>query len=176
MKQTEGRVHPVWAFSLGELLFTVALLGVLAGLALREFPKIMASAAATEPFSMAVTTRVNWSEHWAVHGDWPQAPVTTIVVARPVAHRVAGTINDGTYTAQSDAAGNGSVTFTFNAKLSHIEGRLLTLRPAFSAGEFPDTLLWVCGQAAIPRGFRVVGHDLTDLSGDDLPSACRRRS
>jgi hypothetical protein len=165
-------------FSLGEGVAVVALIGVLIALALMPVRHSMDHFTSTEVLWMSAPQKLDWAEQWAVHGDMPvsrsrAAPkgktlrqVTGLSIDRPDdLSRYLSSIDRRTT--------DGMTVFTLKARAPR---STIALRAAFGPGEYPATVLWLCGRAPVPRGFVRVGEDRTVLADEALPSPCRGTS
>jgi hypothetical protein len=83
---------------------------------------------------------------------------------------------DGKYFLPADGDAFGTANFTFSAEAGDLEGEILSIRPAFPAGDSPHAIVWVCGNAPAPRGFEVRGENRTTVPSSRLSSNCRMRT
>ena len=58
-----------------------------------------------------------------------------------------------------------------NRREDRAPGKVLSMRPA--TGALNATVVWVCGNAAVPDGMQVSGVNATTLSRDELYIVCR---
>ncbi len=168
----------VAGFSLGEGIAVVALVGILMAGALKPVRGSFDHFATTEALRMSTPQKLDWAEQWAVHGDMPvsRSQVTPKGLAlRQVTGLSIDKPNDlSKYLSSVDQrATDGMTVFTLKSPASQ---PTLALRAAFGPGEYPATVLWLCGRAPVPSGFVRVGADRTSLADETLPSPCRGRS
>jgi len=158
-----ARLH--WGVSLGETLLVALLIGVMLALTLGNVLNIFVKTAATEALSLSAPIKLYWAERWA--NDGPQE-TSALPADTP------GLRGTSKYFALADVEqADGAVTFAFNDQFSFMDGRQITMRAASGPGEYPATLVWICGRAPVPHGFTVRGVDRTDTDTAQLPSPCR---
>lgn len=147
--------------SLGELLLVVLLVGVILTEAIGAMQAAMRHMAQVEVFSLVTAEKLHWVETWA--NDGVQAPEHTAAFASGA---------EGKYVSSFAAdTGDGTANFILGAKTG-LEGETLTFRPAFPEGS-THVVTWVCGFAAVPRGFVARGTNQTTLAPRDLLASCR---
>ena len=162
----EQRVSRMVAgFALGEFLVAMVLLSVLVTPMLRTLPASIAHAAAVEPFSLMVATRVYWAEKWATEG-----------IGDPAATAPHDYTVEGKYSASiANTVGDGAQSFEFNDLITGLEGGVVTFRAALPSDGGGHAIVWVCGHRQAPQGFTVRGENHTSLDGGALPALCRER-
>jgi hypothetical protein len=147
----------------GEFLVVAGLVGVFGGMAIQEAIEVAPRTQQVEALGLATRAKVHWAETWATEGMRADA---------------APLLDDtnGKYFVPADGDAHGTANFTFTAEAGDLEGELLSIRPAFPAGESPHAVVWVCGNAPAPRGFTVRGGNRTTVPDSKLSVACRMRT
>jgi type II secretory pathway pseudopilin PulG len=144
----------------GEFLVVAALVGILCALAVRESMAAIPRVKQVEASGLVTRAKVHWAEVWANEGlRAHSAPL--------VDH------HDGTYFYPGDGDSEGTANFILNGKFGDDEGGIISFRPAFSEGDSPYAIVWVCGNAPAPRGFELRGENLTTVPNSKLTAACR---
>jgi hypothetical protein len=166
MRGVAARARLIWGFSEGEFLCTALLLAVLIGVYMASILVIFPKVAVIEVLGLATRNKVYWAEAWAVDGP------------RAFAHKpIFDDEVQGKYAASVDTDSlDAGLTFEFNARMPALTEGLITIRPAFSAGEDSYSVIWLCAQAPVPAGFTVHARDFTDLPDTVLNASCRSRS
>jgi hypothetical protein len=147
----------------GEFLVVAGLVGVFGGLAIRESIEVAPRVLQVEALGLATRAKVHWAESWATEG---------------VRAGAAPLLDDkeGKYFLPAEGDAEGAAHFTFSEQAGDREGEILSIRPAFPAGESPRAIVWVCGNAPAPRGFEVRGENRTTVPASALSAACRMRT
>lgn len=162
MRGEESRSLLITGNSQGELLLAVLLVGLLMAEAVREVPGLLQRVSQAEAFGLSMQSKVHWIETWAHHGVGSPAAGATPFVPK----------NGGQYMEfLQSAPGDVTANFILASRFGP-EGALLTFRPAF-AEDSAFSVLWVCGRAPVPRGFKALGENHTTLAPGQLLSACR---
>lgn len=140
-----------------DVMISVFIIALLVLLAVGEMKLAIVKTKGVEVFSDFEMERIALSESFALSGVWPdrqllhieqyKKPVLAIVVAK-------GAVNLKTHDKDHPAA-----------------SKVLSMRPALGVSH--ATLLWVCGNAAIPDGMQVSGSNMTTLNRDELYVVCR---
>lgn len=161
MQGEERRSLLMTGNSLGELLLVCGLVGLMLTEALSGVQAAARHITQVEVFSLITADKVHWVEAWANDGVRP--PEST-----PVFESFA----EGKYVSSFAAdTGDGTASFLLTAETG-LEGEMLTFRPAFPR-DSQHSVIWVCGRAAVPKGFVARGSNYTTLAPGDLLSTCR---
>jgi hypothetical protein len=163
MREMARRSRLIMGVSPGEFLVVAAVAGILGALAMREAMTAFPRVKQTELLGLAIHAKVHWAETWANDGVLPDA--TPLVDDK-----------DGTYVFPIDGDSAGTANFALGEKFGDLEGEIVSIRPAFPAGESRTAIVWVCGNAPAPRGFEVRGENRTSVPPSKLMAACRVRT
>lgn len=141
-----------------EILIALLVMVLLLSYAIHEMKLARVKAARLGVFLEFSSMRVSLMESFALNGTWPDQQSMSFERYREPAFQldaIQGVINlemrDRRYPTSTS--------------------KLLSMRPATSASN--TTVLWVCGNAAIPEGVQVSGLNVSALSRDELYVACR---
>jgi hypothetical protein len=142
-----------------DMLMAIAIMILLVALMFRESRIILNKASMANAFSVLDHARTDLSEHFAIHGGWPQ-------------HM---SIKDIRSDKQPDMdAQDGVLTIAMkNHNVRDAESTLLSMRPATMSGESADVIVWICGRHSAPEGFQSSGKDRTNLEAKELYAICR---
>jgi len=146
-------------FTLIELMFVIAIIGILASIAIPDYQNYIKRAKISEAFILATVLTKTIGDYYSYHGRLPKNNQVTDL---PDNLR-------GQYV-KSMQIENGAIHLNFDESLNNAT---LTLRPALIIGyPSPNTLLWVCGYATAIKGTVIFGENKTDLEPKYLPSIC----
>lgn len=147
----------------GEFLIVAALVGILSALAVREALAALPRVKQTELLSLATHAKVRWAEVWATDGVRADVP--------PFVDD-----DEGLYLLPAEGDSEGTANFILGEKFGELEGAIISIRPAFPAGDSSSAIVWVCGNSSAPRGFTLHGENRTTVPTSMLMSACRVRT
>ena len=69
---------------------------------------------------------------------------------------------------------NGSVNVVLGSRVNkHIEGKVLSIRPAIVKGTSVVPIAWVCGSASVPEGMTASAENKSTLTMRHMPVPCR---
>ena len=164
MWETSRRGLRLAGFSIAENLVALLILGGLVGIFIANVAAVLPHVAQSEALTLSTHSRVEWAETWA--NDGVLAPADTPVYEDEI---------EGKYVFSGDPQNDGGVTFVMNERFPTYAGEAITLRPAFSDGDAPFSVAWVCGRAPPPNGFTIRGANYTTLARERLVAACRTK-
>ncbi len=147
----------------GEFLVVAALVGILSALTVREALAVLPRVKQAEVLSLATHAKVHWAEVWATDGVRADAP--------PLVDD-----DEGVYFFPAEGDSEGTANFILGEKFGELGGEIISIRPAFPAGDSSSAIVWVCGNAPAPRGFTVRGENRTTVPTSMLMAACRVRT
>ena len=155
-------------FIMIELLFAVAIIGILAAMSLPPYQDYVTRAKLAEGFTLAGALQRSVADYYGHQG------------AFPTDHQQAGLPPPdhwaGQYVERIEVS-HGALHITFSpADLPALQNqRTLTLRPLLLEDAPVNTLAlaWVCGDAEPPAGLRAMGENHTTIPQKLLPPTCR---
>jgi type IV pilus assembly protein PilA len=154
-------------FTLIELMVVTSIIGILASIAMPQYQVYIYRSEVTEALGMAATIREDITAYYVETLDFPkdnrQAGVPD--PDKLIANRITGVEVD-----------NGAIHVTLGNKIAKpLQGKILTFRPATVDGSPKSPISWLCGYDEPVKGMSAVGTNKTSLSGEYLPTACRKR-
>ena len=155
---------PDWV-PVAELLVLVVVAGLMIGIALTAWLSSRVHVAQTEVLNLALGTRANMAEYYAVHGSWPESDPQIIWPG-------AGE-SGGKYVNTIHVRPGGAVDFVFGSQNAELAGQTLTLRPWQNSAGADLPIAWLCGRAQRPPLVTNVAN-ATTLTTAQLASPCRK--
>ncbi len=153
-------------FTLIELMTVMAIVGVLAAIGTGAYRHYVARSQLAEPLALAGPARAAVAEYFGHTGRLPADNITVGLLAPEhyASRRLA-----------SLEVEHGAIHLHLNGRSQPaLQGRVLTLRPAWHPDGRDGRLLWLCGPARPPGdGWVVGGVDRTDVPARLLPPSCR---
>lgn len=148
-----------------EMLMVIAVIGILALMAIPGMQETAMRKQVKEGLELAQLAKAGVQAAYTASGDLPAHNAAAGV---PPANRIIGNL------VREVAVEAGAITLTFGNNASRaLEGRRLTLRPAFVPGQPTVPIAWVCHAARVPQGMEAHGRDATDIPAKFLPIECR---
>ena len=152
-------------FTLIELMIVVAILGILATITVPVFKDRIIKAQITEAIEISALAKEAIVAFRKKTGEIPGDNYTAGI---PEPRKIIGN-----YVAGLEIKG-GAINITLGNRVhKNIDGKILTIRPAYVADEKVVPIAWVCGDASVPDGMQVQGRNLTNLLHEELPIDCR---
>ena len=143
-----------------EVLLSLLIIALLMTLEIHEMSVAMRKADRIRAFSDFQPARLSTSEYFALNGFWPTHEVTYIDEGGTLGREVKvvdGAIHLDMRSHHDSSAGN----------------KILSFRPAILTAGEAATVVWVCGNAAVPEGMQAAGENATTLRGGELYAVCR---
>jgi len=148
-----------------ELLFVVAVIGILALMAIPGMQENMLKKQVKEAMELADLAKKGVQAAWTLAGEMPNNNAQAGI---PPRGKIVGNLVKDV---NVDA---GAITLTFGNNASKaLEGKRLTLRPAVVDGEPSVPIAWICHNVPAPKGMDIRGKDETDIKTSYLPIECR---
>ena len=142
-----------------EVLMVICIIAALLLIAMREMSVAIVKAEGLSMFSDFATGRDALLESFALNGVWPDRQSLNLAQDTKNAHAAAEAVQ-------------GVISLERQARHDYgVANKILSLRPA--TGPSNATVLWVCGNAAVPQGMQVSGVNRTSLKQAELYVACR---
>lgn len=155
-------------FTLIELMIVIAIIAILSALAISAYQTYTVRAQISEGLSMAAGAKVPVADAYTNDGTAPADRAAAGMTPNPADTR-------GNYVSQVTING-GRVDITFGGPLAHADiiGDTVSLTPYETAG---NTLVWRCGNAAVPAGGALLNGGANHLNATVdpryLPTTCR---
>jgi type IV pilus assembly protein PilA len=152
-------------FSIVEMLFALAIAGVLLAMAIPALQGMALRKQVQESLALAKLPESGVQVVWALAAKMPANNAEASV---PVPEKIIGN------TVSRVDVKDGAVTLTFgNNAGTALHGKKLTLRPAVVADTPLVPIAWLCHTAPVPKGMEVRGENQTDVPAEWLPVECR---
>ena len=148
-----------------ELLFVVAVVAILAGLALPGLRDAAIKKQVKEGLALADLAKQGVQAAWTATGKMPaDNPAAAIPPRDKIIGNVVKDVNvDG-----------GAITLTYGNNAGKVlDGKRVTLRPAIVADQPQVPIAWICHNVPVPNGMEILGRDETDIQPSFLPVECR---
>lgn len=154
-------------FTFIELMFVVAIIGILAAIAIPAYQEYTNRARLAEALILSDPVKNSIATYY---DRWGSLPVDNQRAGLPAAETMGGRyVSDIT-------VGNGVISIGLVNVSKEIDGKRLLLRPALWNLDHAAPLVWVCGTAPVPVGRTAIGDiDPGGIPSDRmLPKDCRK--
>lgn len=159
MKQPNER-----AFTLIELMFVVAIIGILAAIALPAYNAYLIRSKLAEAFVMTSEVKSTVNEYYKATGRLP------------IDNKQAGLAPSQAYRGNYILAievKNGSIHVELDSQELQLTGKWFSLLPQTNESLATMDIIWACNGGGIIDGLKLHGENRTDIDIGHLPSACR---
>jgi type IV pilus assembly protein PilA len=165
--RARGPLHP-GGFSFIEMLFALAMAGILLALAIPTVQDMVLRKQVQEGLALAKLAEAGVQAAWTLSGKMPAGNAEAGI---PVPEKIVGNL------VSRVEVRDGAVTLAFGNNASKsLLGKKLTLRPAVVADTPMVPIAWLCNSASAPLGMTVLGENATDIPAKWLPVECRASS
>ena len=148
-----------------ELMFVVAIIGILALMTIPGIQENMLKKQVKEALELAKIAKDGVQAAWTATGDMPNNNAQAGI---PAKHKIVGNL------VKEVSVDAGAVTLTLGNNASKVlEGKKVTLRPAVVPGEPMVPIAWICHNVSVPAGMEPRGANETNIEMKHLPAECR---
>ncbi|HYC38551.1 MAG TPA: pilin [Usitatibacter sp.] len=148
-----------------ELMFVVAIIGILSLMAVPGIQENMLKTQVKEALELATLAKKGVQDAWTATSEMPN---NNAAAGIPPKHKIVGNL------VKEVSVKDGAITLTLGNNASkNLENKKVTLRPAVVAGEPTVPIAWVCHNVPVPNGMEPKGANETDIEPKYLPIECR---
>lgn len=152
-------------FTLLELMIVVAIIGILASVALPQYSLYINRAKITDGLALIAPLKAEIADYYIEHGSFPADNQALKVAA---ADQFIGNY------VRSVSVDDGAINIELGNKVAkQLDGKHLSIRPIYVAGNALLPVSWLCGNSELIKGMSVSGENITDVPEDILLSECK---
>ncbi len=152
-------------FTLIELLIVIAILSILASMALPSYQDRVIRTQVAEAMTVAEVAQDAVAGYYKTKGRLPK---NNTEAGLPKPGKFVGNF------VKSIDVRDGGVNITLGNRVNkHIEGKVLSIRPAIVRDAPIVPVAWVCGNATVPKGMTVLSKNLSTIISRHMPVECR---
>ncbi len=151
-------------FTLIELMFVVAIIGILAAIAIPAYQDYVTRSKLTEAFVMVSEAKSTVNEYYKATGRMPAD------------NQQAGLAESGAYRGNyvlGIVVEEGSIHVELDSNALNIKGKWLSLRPQTNEAVVTMDIIWACNKSGRIEQLAIHGSNKTDIQDKILPSECR---
>ena len=153
-------------FTLIELMIVVAIIGIMATMALPTYHDRIVRTQVEEALVLSEIAKQAITEYYKQTQRFPQSNAQAVI---PPSNKLIG--NHVKQISVEDGAIHVKLGNRVNA---HVDGKVVTLRPAVVIDSPESPISWLCGYAQPVPDMQDIGSNQTDLPERYLPLTCRR--
>jgi len=148
-----------------ELLFVLAVLAILIGLAVPSLRDIALRKQVKEGLVLADLAKQGVQAAWTAKGEMP---ADNAAAGIPPRDKIVGNL------VRDVNVADGAITLTYGNNASKaLEGKRVTLRPAVVPDQPVVPIAWICHNLPVPKSMELRGRNETDVQASFLPIECR---
>ena len=148
-----------------ELVLVLAVVAALGAMALPGMQDTALRKQVKEGLALADLAKAGVQQAWSLTGEMPADNAAAGV---PPKDKIVGNV------VKEVSVEAGAITLTYGNNASRaLDGKHVTLRPAFVPGQPAVPLAWLCHEVSVPNGMERKGENRTDVGSAQLPVECR---
>lgn len=152
-------------FTLIELMIVVAIIGILGSMAIPTYQDFVIRAQLTEALNLTEGVKKAITDYYVAKQKFPQDNQTAGV---PKPEHLIGNYVTGVQVKE------GAIHVTLGNRINaHVEGKVLSLRPAIVTANPSSPISWLCGYAQPVDGMTAIAENKTTVPDSFLSPTCR---
>jgi type IV pilus assembly protein PilA len=152
-------------FTLIELMVVVAIIGILSSMAIPTYQDFVIRAQLTEALNLTEGVKKAITDYYVEKKQFPQDNQTAGV---PKPEHLIGNYVTGVQVKE------GAIHVTLGNRINaHVEGKVLSLRPAIVTTNPSSPISWLCGYAQPVNGMTAIAENKTTVPDSFLSPTCR---
>ncbi|MES9852098.1 MAG: pilin [Candidatus Thiodiazotropha sp. L084R] len=157
--------HVQIGFTLIELMVVVAIIGIMATMALPTYHDRIIRAQVKEALELSVIAKQAIGDFYAHTQRFPENNAQAVI---PAANKLIGNY------VKEISINQGAIHVKLGNRINaHVEGKVVTLRPAVVADSPTSPISWLCGYAQPVSDMNSIGNNQTNIQERYLPLTCR---
>ena len=158
------RIHSA-GFTWIELVLVLAVIAALGAMALPGMQDTALRRQVKEGLALADLAKAGVQQAWSLTGEMP---ADNAAAGLPPKDKIVGNV------VKEVSVDAGAITLTYGNNASRaLDGKRVTLRPAFVPGQPVVPLAWLCNEVPVHAGMERKGENRTDVGAAQLPVECR---
>ncbi len=149
-------------FTYVEFMVVLAIISVLTSMAMPHYHDYAIRAKVTEGFSVAPRFQRRIVDFYEYTERFPKDNKEAAAIEFSMTNYV-----------KSMKVEKGAIQIIYQNIPLLLKNNRLSIRPAFVKGSPLSPIIWICGNAEVPKEFTVVGENKTNIREVYIPSACR---
>jgi type IV pilus assembly protein PilA len=153
-------------FTLIELMIVIAIIGIMATMALPTYHDRIVRTQVEEALALSEIAKQAIVEYYKQTQQFPQSNAQAVI---PPANKLIGNY------VKEISIEHGAIHVKLGNRINaHIQGKVVSLRPAVVTESPASPISWLCGYAQPVSGMEGIGSNLTEVPERYLPLTCRR--